>query len=224
MRFILKRSVGVLIFIGIITVTFLIYANDKVSNTAQGSIWRTVEQIPFNQVGVVPGTRPGGMYFQYRINAAAELYRAGKVKWLIVSGDNRHIGYNEPREMQRALIEKGIPRDSIYCDYAGFTTLDSVVRAREVFGQTHLTVISQQFQNQRAIYLGQHYGIDAIGFNAKDVPVNKQRLLGSIREFVARGRAVLDATLIRRQPHFSGPAIIPGKMSAVGCEFAPDVY
>ena len=212
-----KRSIAGLACIGIIAAAFLIYANNRVSSSAESRIWTSVEQVPFNLVGVVPGTRPGGTYFQKRIGAAAELYRAGKVRWLIVSGDNRHVGYNEPREMQKALIAKGVPEEAIYCDYAGFTTLDTVVRAREVFGQTRFTVISQQFQNQRAIYLGQHYGIDAVGFNAGDVPASQQRILGFIREYVARGRAVLDANLIRRQPHFTGPAIVPGKASAASC-------
>ena len=105
----------------------------------------------------------------------------------------------------------------IYCDCAGFTTLDSVVRAREVFGQTSIRVVSQAFQNQRVIYLGQHYEIKAIGLNAEDVPVKQQRLLATVREYVARGRAFLDANVMRRQPHFSGPTITLGKSAFERC-------
>lgn len=217
MYFINKRILSVLLVAVGCSIGFVLFANQKVERVTQDSVWQSVDKIPFNAVGVVPGTRPGGTFFRNRITAAVELYQAGKVKWLIVSGDNRHAGYNEPQEMQKALTEKGIPESAIYCDYAGFTTLDTVVRAREVFGQTSITVVSQAFQNRRAIYLAQHYGIKAIGLNAEDVPVEQQRLLGTVREYVARGRAVLDATLIRRQPHFTGPKITPGVLLAERC-------
>ncbi len=217
MRFINKKILCVLLVAGGCSIGFVLLANQKVQKNTQNLVWQSADRIPFNSVGVVPGTQPGGAFFRKRITAAAELYHAGKVKWLIVSGDNRHVGYNEPQEMQKALIENGIPESAIYCDYAGFTTLDTVVRAREVFGQNSITIISQAFQNQRAIYLAQHYGIKAIGLNAEDVPVKQQRLMGTVREYVARGRAVLDATIIRRQPHFTGPKIVPDVISTERC-------
>lgn len=217
MRFINKKLLGVLLVAVGCSVGFVLFANQKIEKSTQDLVWQSADRIPVNAVGVVPGTRPGGEFFRNRITAAAQLYHAGKVKWLIVSGDNRHAGYNEPQEMQQALIEKGLPVDAIYCDYAGFTTLDSVVRAREVFGQNSITVVSQAFQNRRAIYLAQHYGIKASGLNAEDVPASQQRPLKVIREYVARGRAVLDATLIRRQPHFTGAKIVPGAVSSDRC-------
>ncbi|MGS7193197.1 SanA/YdcF family protein [Enterobacter cloacae subsp. dissolvens] len=217
MRFINKITLSVLFLAVGCSAGYMMFANKRVGKTTNDLVWQTVDRIPFNSVGVVPGTRPGGTFFRNRISAAAELYQAGKVKWLIVSGDNRRVGYNEPQEMKKALVEKGIPESAIYCDYAGFTTLDTVVRAREVFGQTSITIVSQKFQNQRAIYLAKHYGISAIGLNAQDVPEEQQRLLGTVREYVARARAVLDATLVRRQPHFTGPKIVPGGVSMDNC-------
>ncbi|ELN2578965.1 YdcF family protein [Enterobacter kobei] len=221
MRFITLKNVGWLFGLGAIVMVALLLTNRTVENAARAKTFFSTAALPFNAVGLVPGTRPGGVYFRNRIDSAAELWRAGKVKWLVVSGDNRRASYNEPHEMQKALIEKGVPERVIYCDYAGFTTLDSVVRARDVFGQTSITVVSQAFQNERAIYLAQHYGIKAVGYNTAELSSSQQWWLGTLREYFARGRAVLDATLIRRQPHFGGPMIIPGENTADRCPASP---
>ncbi|SUH34826.1 SanA protein [Salmonella enterica subsp. enterica] len=116
------------------------------------------------------------------------------MKWLLVSGDNGKKEYDEPSAMQQALIAKGVPEAAIFCDYAGFSTLDSVVRARKVFGENRITIISQAFHNQRAIWLAQQYGIDAIGVNAPDL--NKRHgTYTRLREKLARVSAVLDAKI-----------------------------
>jgi SanA protein len=109
-----------------------------------------------------------GLMLGCRIQAAAQLFRAGKVEYLVVSGDNHVRGYDEPQDMKNGLIAAGVPAARIYCDYAGFHTLDSIVRVREVFGQTSVTVVSQEFHNRRAIFIARHRGVDAIGFNAAD--------------------------------------------------------
>ncbi|MNV90542.1 vancomycin high temperature exclusion protein [compost metagenome] len=98
-----------------------------------------------------------------------ELYRAGKVKFILVSGDNSNKTYDEPTDMKNALIAAGIPASRIYLDYAGFRTLDSMERALKVFGQKEVIVVSQRFHNERAIYLGEHFGMTVYGYNAQDV-------------------------------------------------------
>src|SRR5690606_3791527 len=108
-------------------------------------------------------------YYQYRIDAAVALYKAGKVDYFIVSGDNGTKDYNEPEDMKNDLIAHGIPEERIYLDFAGFRTLDSVVRMEKIFGQRSFTVVSQEFHNRRAIYLAQRQGYDAVGLNARDV-------------------------------------------------------
>lgn len=221
MRLIFKKGVWVLLALSALGMAMLVWSNQMVEKAAREKTWFSPEPLPFNTVALVPGTRPGGVYFNTRIGSAAELYRAGKVKWLIVSGDNRHASYNEPEEMQKALMAKGVPESVIYCDYAGFTTLDSVVRARDIFGQTSITMVSQQFQNERAIYLAERYGIKAVGLNTAEIPAAQKWWLGTFREYVARGRAVLDATLIRRQPHFGGPMIIPEDSTVDRCPASP---
>lgn len=167
-----------------------------------------ISDIPANNVGLLLGTSSklksgnNNLYFDYRIDAAVELYKAGKINYILISGDNRKEDYNEPEEMKKALMQKGVPEKSIYLDYAGFRTLDSVVRAKEVFGQTRLTIISQRFHNERAIYLAEKNGITAIGFNARDVDVYAG-LKTNIRELFARVKMFIDLA-IDKQPHFLG--------------------
>jgi vancomycin permeability regulator SanA len=140
------------------------------------------------------------------MDAAAELIQSGKVEYLLVSGDNRFRTYDEPTEMRKALIARGVPAAKIVCDYAGLTTLDSVVRAKAVFGQESVTIVSQRFHNERAIYLARAFGVDAIGYNAADVPLASAPRT-YLREILSRQRAWLDANIIRRQPRHLGPQV-----------------
>ena len=166
-----------------------------------------LEALPSCEYGLVLGTtritRKGQLnwFFVYRIEAAARLYRAGKVRKLIVSGDNRRVGYNEPEDMKQALLEAGIPADDILCDYAGFRTLDSVVRARNLFGADRLIIVSQRDHCRRAIFIADHHGIAADGYAARNVPARHwpKRL---VREPAACLLAWLDVTLVHRKPHF----------------------
>ena len=171
-----------------------------------------VEQLPARKVGLVLGCSPKlgdgspNWFFNNRMEAAAELFRFGKVEYLLVSGDNRFRTYDEPTEMKKALIALGVPGEKIVCDYAGLTTLDSMVRAKAVFGQATVIVVSQRFHNERAIYLARAFGGDAVGFNARDVPLAAAPRT-YFREILSRQRAWLDANLIRRQPRHLGPAV-----------------
>ncbi|MBF8448095.1 vancomycin high temperature exclusion protein [Aeromonas dhakensis] len=174
-----------------------------------------VNAVPYNRVALVLGTSKyliGGSpnhYFKYRIKAAAELYNNGKVDYILVSGDNATVQYNEPRQMRRALIQAGIPASAIYSDYAGFRTLDSIVRAKEVFGQAHFTVVSQAFHNERAIFIARHFGIEAVGFNAVD-PSAYQGIKTRVREVFARLMGLLDLYVLDKGPKFLGEPIVIG--------------
>ncbi|APY07725.1 protein SanA [Winogradskyella sp. J14-2] len=169
-------------------------------------VYDSVNDIPKNKVGLLLGTGKYAasgtinLFYKYRIDAAVMLYKSGKIEYILVSGDNSRKDYNEPSDFKNDLIAKGIPEDRIFLDYAGFRTLDSVVRAKEIFGQTNFTVISQKFHNQRAVYIAKHFGIDAVGFNAKDV------YKASFREYLARSKASLDL-VFNVQPKFLGEKI-----------------
>lgn len=148
------------------------------------------------------------LYYQYRLEAAIQLFRAKKIDYLLVSGDNSTKRYNEPATFKADLIAAGIPEDRIYLDYAGFRTLDSVVRAKKVFGQEKVTIISQAFHNARAVYLAQRSGLDAIAFNARDVS-QRYGWRVIVREYLARAKMQLDL-LLKKPPKFLGqPISIP---------------
>jgi SanA protein len=203
---------GILLFLSVVSV---FASRILIARSARNKTFTDVSLIPHRHVGLVlgcPRRVPGGWsnpFFENRISAAANLYFQGKVDYLIASGDNHVQSYDEPVDMKNALIEKGVPADHIYLDYAGFHTLDSVVRVKEIFGQDSVTVVSQNFQNQRAIFLASHHGIDAIGFDAADVDP-QFALKTEIREQFAKVKAVLDIYLLNRQPHFLGGKIIIG--------------
>jgi SanA protein len=171
-----------------------------------------VEALPEAPVAVVLGTAPRladgrvNLFFRPRLEAAARLFKSGKVKALIVSGDNGSKNYDEPTEMKRVLIELGVPEEKIVCDFAGFRTLDSIVRAKEVFGQSRFIVVSQRFHNERAVYLARASGIEAWGLNAKDVPVALS-LKTFLREKLACVKAVLDVNVFHTQPKFLGEKV-----------------
>lgn len=144
-------------------------------------------------------------YFYNRIDAAVELYNAGKIKYIIVSGDNGRKDYNEPEEMMKELVKRGIPKQVIFSDYAGFRTLDSVIRARDIFGQNTFIIISQKFHNERAVFIARMNGIEAYGYNAVDV--NKYSgIKTNIREFLARDKVYFDM-IFGVDPKFSGDKI-----------------
>ena len=204
-----KRILLLLIFI--IPLGLIFTANYVVTKNAEHKTFYDVSKIKKNKVGLVLGTskylKNGyiNLYFQYRIDATVELYNQGKIDYIIVSGDNSRKDYDEPSDFKNELVKRGIPADKIFPDYAGFRTLDSVVRAKEIFGQTSITIISQKFHNERAIYLAEKHGISAIGFNAKDVNVN-YGLLTKTREYFARTKAFLDI-LFGVKPKFLGKKV-----------------
>ena len=183
-----------------------------VKATAHGRTCDNVSDIPHNRVGLLLGTNsttPRGThnyYYTHRINAAAELFHAGKVDYLLISGDNSSKHYDEPTMMRDSLLLHGVPADRIVLDYAGFRTLDSVVRAKEVFGQSSFTIISQKFHNERALVQARHYGIDAIAYNADDVILGYPWIKVQCRERLARVKLYLDL-LTGKQPKFLGQKV-----------------
>lgn len=133
---------------------------------------------------------------------------ANRVDYLIISGDNSRKYYNEPQTMKSDLSGMGVDTTKVYLDYAGFRTFDSIVRLKEVFGQDSVTVISQPFHNQRAVYIAENEGIAAIGFNAKDV----SKAFGfnvMLREKLARPKVFLDIWTGKAPKFLGSPVSIP---------------
>lgn len=192
---------------------FTVYANVTVDNASNGKIYSSVDSVPYNKVALLLGTNPlnkwgrPNSYFINRINTASELYHAGKVDFIIASGDNHTKEYDEPTAMRDSLMAHGVPDDRIILDFAGFRTLDSVVRAKEVFGCDSLTIISQTDHNARALYLAGANGVDAIAISAPLRAGRWVRTRLALREWLARDKMLLDIWFGKR-PHFLGEKIV----------------
>lgn len=196
----------------LLIVAFTVYANVKVENAAESRIYISVDSVPHNKVALLLGTNPlnkrgrPNSYFTTRINTAAELYHAGKVDFIIASGDNHTKKYDEATAMRDSLIAHGVPECRIILDFAGFRTLDSVVRAKEVFGCDSLTIISQADHDARALYLADANGIKAVAIAASLRAGRLVRTRLALREWLARDKMMLDLWF-GKQPHFLGEKI-----------------
>ncbi|MUH36855.1 vancomycin high temperature exclusion protein [Zobellia amurskyensis] len=190
---------------------FILLCDFIISSSAEGKTFSNSNEIAKNRVGLVLGTSKkliGGLpnpYYTYRIQATIELFKAKKIDFVLVSGDNGTRYYNEPNTFKKDLVANGIPSEKIFLDFAGFRTLDSMVRAKEVFGLDNVTVISQEFHNQRAIYLAEKKGLKAIGYNAKSI-TGQQGLKVRLREYLARVKVFIDL-LFNTQPKFFGERV-----------------
>ena len=193
------------------SIGMVLYADYTISKSTQDKLYTSVEAIPYHKVGMVLGTAKllasgrENPYFTYRINAMEHLYKQKKISYIVVSGDNSSAGYNEPEDMKVSLMERGIPEEVIYLDYAGFRTFDSVFRMNAIFSEDSFVIVSQAFHNERAIYIGSYLGLDVVGFNAVDV----SKSFGyktMLREKLARVKVFLDR-IVNIQPKFLGDKI-----------------
>jgi len=213
MKFLTKNKlIKIFVYLPILIIIFIFVLNYYIETRVDSYLYDSIQEIPSNEVGLLLGTSKylssgiENLYYKYRIEAALELYNNKKINYIIVSGDNSTKEYNEPFNMQKDLIEKGVNSEDIFLDYAGFRTLDSVIRSKEIFGQKNITIISQKFHNERAIFIAKSKDIQAVGFNAKDVSL-KYGLKTRLREYLARVKMVMDIAL-NKQPKFLGEKII----------------
>ncbi|MDA3843193.1 MAG: YdcF family protein [Candidatus Kapabacteria bacterium] len=211
-KHIIKRVLIGISAAGLFLLIAILIIDYSIESSSAQDVYDDVKNIPYNRVGLVLGTSKylvgdyANPFFYNRINAAATLFEAGKIDYIIVSGDNSLSYYNEPRDMKKALLNLGVPEDKIYLDYAGFRTFDSVIRCMKVFGQNRFTVISQKFQNERAIYIAQNKGADVIGYNADDIDSYLGKSI-QMREYFARVKVFLDLYIIDQKPKFLGKKI-----------------
>ena len=196
----------------ILSVLVIFTISENIFKQNRKLCYDSIEKLPVNKVGLLLGTSKylkGGkenLFYKNRIDAAVELYKKGKIEYIIASGDNRHKNYNEPKIMKADLMKKGVPGDKIFPDYAGFRTFDSVIRSKEVFGQNKITIISQRFHNLRALFTAKHFGIDALAYDAEEVS-GADGIRIRFRELFARVKALLDIYILQTKPKFLGERI-----------------
>ncbi len=206
----MKITINTIIWLGFwLGVLLLLLPNVWVMYATKSQVFQSIDALPNTEVALVLGTSKklengrDNPFFIYRMDAAAELYKSGKVKHLILSGDNETRYYNEPQYMNEALLAKGIPASAITLDYAGFRTLDSVVRCKEIFGQTNFIIVTQRFHSYRALFIANHYGVETTAYAADNLPFS-QSFKVLFRETLARPKAIIDLYILNIAPRVLG--------------------
>lgn len=198
-----KKKIYIAIGLILSAILFAIVLCDQsVAYNAAGRLYDNVDNIPYRKVGLILGTSPistwngrRNYYFEHRIKAGSELYKAGKVDWLVVSGGdyrNTENGYDEPVAMRDSLIKQGVDSARIVLDYDGTRTLNSIAKMRDMYCQDSIIIISQKYHNERALYQAKHLGIDDIGFNAKTPGRRTSWWRNRGREVLARVKLFID--------------------------------
>jgi SanA protein len=206
MILIMKKVTKAIIYIvgafSLVCVFIMVVCNQIVVNNAEGKAFSEIDSIKYNKVGLLLGTTPQARitkvknyFFIYRIDAAEQLYRAGKIEKILISGDENSLdGINETECMRDSLVARGVPASAIILDGKGYRTICSIINANKVYGLKSFTIISQKFHNERAIYQAEHLGLDIENiqaYNAKD-PKSRRAYLTTIREFFARVKLFID--------------------------------
>lgn len=207
----MKRLIRWVLWGCTLVLLFVLFSNWVVIRETRADVVSDLDNLEPRTVALVLGTSKRtqigaeNLFFKDRITAAAQLYKQGKVRHLIVSGDNRSKYYNEPKDMLEALEVKGIPESAVTLDFAGLRTLDSIVRCQEIFGQSDVIIVTQRFHGYRAQFLAQRAGLRSQVYAADFENEPFRSLL--IREVLARAVAVSDLYIFKRSPKFLGEEI-----------------
>ena len=199
-------------FLGLLLTTYLAY---HINKETEAYIYDRVEELPSTYTALVLGAsvrRNGELstMLRDRVESALLLYNKGKIKRFLVSGDNRTTNYNEPVAMKKYLLERGVPEEDIFMDFAGFDTYDSVYRASYIFEVDSAIVVSQRFHLPRAVYIARSMGLNFYGYNG-DRREYELESRNRFREVAANVKAWIEL-LIDKEPHFKGDKIpITGK-------------
>ena len=202
MKKVAKKLLWITCIISFVCIVLMLICNQIVVNNAKGKAFSDIDSIKYNKVGLLLGTTPQARitkvknyFFIYRIDAAEELYKAGKIEQILISGDENSLdGINEPECMRDSLVARGIPASDIILDGKGYRTINSVINANKVYGLKSFTIISQKFHNERALYQAEHFGLDMEniqGYNAK-MPKSRRAFITTIREYFARVKMFID--------------------------------
>lgn len=198
-----------IILLFILAVSFSIFANVWIVQHTKTRVFPDMDFMPPKEVTLVLGTSKqlvGGRanpFFENRMDAAAALYHNGKTRQFLLSGSNPDQYYNEPKDMKKALVKRGVPEEAISLDFAGLRTFDSVYRAREIFGQNEFIIVTQAWHAYRALFICDFYDMDAVAYTAANVSVYESTHV-TLREFLARPKAIIDLYILRKQATVMG--------------------
>ena len=206
MRHLVKLVFWIAASLALAAAAFFVFANCLMLSYAPAD---SIDKVVPRNYALLLGTSKftyGGMvnpYYRYRIVAAVELYKAGKVRKIIASGDNSSKYYNEHAAMRDDLVSMGVPKEDIILDFAGLRTLDSVARCRSKFGVSDPVVVTQRYHAGRALYLAEKLGLDgAVAYAAKTPDSASYRFRNEIRESFARALALMDVIILGTRPKY----------------------
>ena len=197
------KHIAIVVFGGLLAIAIVIaVCNILVVNNAKGRTFDNLSDVPTREIGLLLGTSPitpdgaHNYYFDNRMKAAADLYHAGKIRRILVSGGDYTMtekhGCDEPTAMRDSLVAYGVPDTCIIEHWQGWRTINSIEAVKELYDFDNITIISQKYHNERALYQADHLGVTAIGYNAEPSPIRRNRIKNTIREYFARVKLFID--------------------------------
>ena len=199
----MARLVRALVLILLVAATLMMLVPIAMRISVAGSIYASIYDIPQSEVAIVPGASVvrgvPSQILASRADAAIALYKAGKVKKILVTGDNGALSHDEVTPVRKYLLNAGVPAADIFLDHAGFDTYSSMYRAKHVFKATSATVVTQDFHLPRSLYIAENLGIDAYGFEAD----GGSKVYDYVREIPASVKALYDLA-VHREPKYLG--------------------
>lgn len=197
------KQIAIVVFGGLLAIAIVIaVCNILVVNNAKGRTFDNLSDVPTREIGLLLGTSPitpdgaHNYYFDNRMKAAADLYHAGKIRRILVSGGDYTMtekhGCDEPTAMRDSLVAYGVPDTCIIEHWQGQRTINSIEAVKELYDFDNITIISQKYHNERALYQADHLGVTAIGYNAEPSPIRRNRIKNTIREYFARVKLFID--------------------------------
>jgi SanA protein len=202
----------ILIFVGL-CLLILLSLHFYVKYKARHKIFSNVENVTDKDFAIVLGAaiknnnQPGN-YLKYRLDDAITLYQSGRVKKILISGDNGEDAHDEISVMNNYLVKNGVPQDIIFGDYAGFDTYSTMERAEKIFGIENAIIVSQGFHLPRAVYIAREKGIDAIGYSTRQ-SFGKRRYF--LREYFATIKSFFDCAINRKSKYYGKKENTDGK-------------
>lgn len=197
------KQIAIVVFGGLLAIAIVIaVCNILVVNNAKGRTFDNLSDVPTREIGLLLGTSPitpdgaHNYYFDNRMKAAADLYHAGKIRRILVSGGDYTMtekhGCDEPTAMRDSLVAHNVPDTCIIEHWQGWRTINSIEAVKNLYVFDSITIISQKYHNERALYQADHFGLDAVGYNAEPSPIKSSRIRNAIREYLARVKLFID--------------------------------
>jgi SanA protein len=198
----INKTIKIALIAIFVIFTFTLICNLLVVTNSRGVVFDNVADVPHREYGLLLATSPitrfgtHNFYFDNRIRATDELYKAGKIDYIIASGGNyvgaEQYGCDEPAAIRDSLVARGVPKDRIILDYEGTRTINSIVKAKDYYGIDSVVLISQKDHNQRALYQAKHYNLNAICYNAEEPKFLSSMIRNRTREYFARVKMFFD--------------------------------